>query len=161
MEGAARHSLNESWECDYGEEGAVLAAERQVGRQAKEDKESKVTVEFEIPGLAIRNGLNLREHWGVRAKRSHEERRAVKLGMVAAGAWPAIREMGATKGPFHVQLTRVSQRKLDDDNCVGGFKSVRDELADLLEMDDGDPRIHFTYFQEIGPLGVRIRVNCG
>lgn len=39
--------------------------------------------------------------------------------------------------PFRIVLTRIGPRLLDDDNLRGAFKSIRDEVAALLDRNDG------------------------
>lgn len=94
-------------------------------------------------------GLNAREHWAVRAKRVRRERAAVAL-VLLGHARPAL--------PCSVLLTRVGVRaSLDDDNLVGALKSVRDEVARWLGVDDRDrDRVRYRYAQSNGPVGVRI-----
>jgi hypothetical protein len=61
--------------------------------------------------------------------------------------------------PVEVRLTRVAPRKLDDDNLASACKGVRDEVAAMLGVDDGDERlVRFSYGQERGEWGARIAV---
>lgn len=94
-------------------------------------------------------GQNAREHWAVKAKRVKAEREAVAWSLTAATK-PAL--------PCSVLLTRVSPRAgLDDDNLVGSLKSVRDEVARWLGVDDRERfRVRYRYAQTVGPWGVRI-----
>jgi hypothetical protein len=52
--------------------------------------------------------------------------------------------------PCVVLLTRIGVRKLDGDNLQGGFKHVRDRIAQWIGIDDADPRIDWQYSQERG-----------
>lgn len=75
-------------------------------------------------------GQNAREHWQQRSRRVKKERAAV--------AWVL---KGATRPPLpcSVLLTRVGPSNgLDDDNLAGSLKSVRDEVARWLGVDDRD-----------------------
>ena len=92
--------------------------------------------------LRIQSSLNLREHWRVRANRNSSHRSAAWFALKAAGRW--------TEFPCVVTLTRVAPRELDGDNLQGGFKSVRDGVADWLGLDDNDKRIEWRYAQAKG-----------
>lgn len=89
----------------------------------------------ELP-LRIQSVANLREHWTQRAKRTKAHRNA-------AMAVPKV------EIPCVVTLTRMGPRKLDSDNLVGGFKALRDGIADRLGVDDADPRVKWVYCQEV------------
>jgi hypothetical protein len=97
--------------------------------------------------IRITSGLNMREHWRVRAARVKRERTIACLaafgcvGFTSVG-WPAV-----------CTLTRIAPGLLDDDNLAGGFKAVRDGIADALGIDDADPRITWRYAQQKGPRG--------
>jgi hypothetical protein len=95
--------------------------------------------------VKIESSLNLREHWRVRANRNTSHRAAAFFGLKSLGISTGDRPDGCT-----VTLTRIAPRELDGDNLQGGFKSVRDGVADWLGMDDGDKRITWLYAQERG-----------
>lgn len=92
--------------------------------------------------VRIESSLNLREHWRVRANRNTSHRAATYIALRQARAPHTL--------PCIVTLTRIAPRQLDDDNNVGGFKSVRDAVADWLDVKDNDPRITWRYAQERG-----------
>lgn len=50
-----------------------------------------------------------------------------------------------------VTLIAVRQKRLDDDNLAGGFKALRDSIAESLGIDDGDDRVEWIYRQQVGP----------
>ena len=54
-------------------------------------------------------------------------------------------------GRYHVVLTRHGKRKLDYDNLVGGAKSCRDAIADILKLKGDAPEdgITFEYAQVV------------
>jgi len=93
--------------------------------------------EYEIP-VKIESEANQREHWAVKAKRA-------KLQRNMACALTKFHPL-----PVTVTLTRVGVRLLDDDNLAGGFKAVRDGIADRLGVPDNDPRITWRYEQRKG-----------
>ena len=94
---------------------------------------------FYLP-LRLVSEANAHTHWRARAKRAKEQRVRVALGWHAAN-------LPALKKPSTVRLTRLSPRRLDDDNLASAFKAVRDEVAFQCGFDDRD-------------LGVRV-VRCG
>jgi hypothetical protein len=100
---------------------------------------------FEIP-LHIKNGCNLREHWAARAKRVKKERNMVGWALLGQRTGPRG-ELGPSL-PVVVTLTRLAPRQLDSDNCVAGFKGVRDSIAEFLGVNDNDPRVTWRYAQE-------------
>lgn len=61
--------------------------------------------------------------------------------------------------PLQATWIRVGSRKQDDDNLRGAFKALRDALAELLGVDDGDQRVAWGYDQEAGAAGVRLVVS--
>jgi|SRR5579862_348839 len=91
---------------------------------------------IELP-LRIESTQNRREHWSVKARRT-------KLHRFAAIAVPQH------PLPCVVTLTRVAPRPLDDDNCISGFKALRDGIADRLGIPDNDPRVQWRYKQQRG-----------
>ena len=84
------------------------------------------------------------EHWTVRNKRKKEQQKAVYFAWKQTAFGKRI-----PKPPIVVRLTRFGPRLLDGDNLQASFKGVRDTVADLLKVDDGDERIRFEYDQRI------------
>lgn len=99
--------------------------------------------------LRTSGGLNNREHFAVRAKRVRKEREAAAW-MLKAAKKPQL--------PCSVLLTRVAPSNgLDDDNLAGSLKSVRDEVARWLGVDDRDRvQVRYRYTQRRGPWGVTV-----
>lgn len=106
------------------------------------------------PGLTVPmetgRGMNNREHFRVRAKRTKAEREVI--------AWE-IRKCQRPPIPCSVLLTRIApSRGLDDDNLAGALKAVRDEVAVWLGVDDAHrDTVRYRYGQQRGPWGVRIQ----
>lgn len=96
-----------------------------------------------VLSLKIESTLNKREHWGARRKRAKKHRESAYWGLAAA-------QMRPLELPRAVTLTRIAPRELDTDNLAGGFKSVRDGVADWLGIDDKDKRVEWVYAQEKG-----------
>lgn len=88
--------------------------------------------------------MNVREHWAVRNKRRAKQRRMVYYAWKVAVAGKR-RLLGA---PCTVRLTRLGAKLLDSDNLQMSFKHIRDQVAELLGMDDADERLTFEYAQE-------------
>ena len=76
------------------------------------------------------SGANAREHHYARARRVREER------SIARGGWLRMGKPALPKPPCKVTITRISPRKLDNDNLGTALKGVRDEVAAILGVDD-------------------------
>lgn len=112
-------------------------------------------VDVPIPGLRLGRGQNAREHHFTRARRVAHEKNVVTLVLRGTVA----RTMLAV-APLAVTITRVAPGKgLDDDNATSSAKAVRDAIAGVLGIDDGDERVDWLVRQERGPWGVRIRIE--
>lgn len=94
-------------------------------------------------------GQNVREHWQARSSRVKRERKTV-AGYLIGKPKPPI--------PCSVRLTRVAPSAgVDDDNLIGAMKSVRDEIARWLGIDDRHRnQVRYVYDQKRGPWGVEI-----
>jgi hypothetical protein len=115
-------------------------------------------VEFEIPGT-VPSASNLREHWAVKAKRVKVQRLKVWLMGLPLRMW--LSERTAPPERCVVTLTRVSPRLLDDDNIRGALKAQRDQVAQMLGVDDRDPRVTWVYEQAKGkPSCLRVAVEA-
>lgn len=121
--------------------------------------DGELLLRFHIP-VRLRRGENNREHPQARARRVKAEHLAVfyaTLGTrraVLAALMPA---------PVVVTLTRVSPGPgLDShDNLPGSLKAVVDQLADILGVNDRDPRVTWKYApQERGEWGVWVHVTA-
>lgn len=88
--------------------------------------------------LTLRGGGNAREHWAARRRRVARERAAVAA---------ALHGRVAPLMPCTVTLARVGWNLLDGDNLQGVFKSVRDQVADWLRVNDRDPLVTWGYEQ--------------
>jgi hypothetical protein len=118
-------------------------------------RDSAIRIELAIATPSV---ANLREHWAKRAKRARDQREQAFFGL-----WNGSRGryMGRDAKMAHViKLTRVSPRKLDDDNLRGALKAIRDGVASALGFrDDSDPTLTWEYAQEKGKPAVRIEVD--
>lgn len=105
----------------------------------------KYSVPITLPSL-----LNLRVHWREMKGIKRQQRFAVKICM---------RDAVIPPGPLVVTITRVGPRKLDDDNLQGACKYVRDQIADIVGVDDGSPHYTWIYKQQTGRYGVEIEIT--
>ncbi|CAM4159373.1 hypothetical protein G4177_06060 [Corallococcus sp. ZKHCc1 1396] len=108
-------------------------------------------IRFVVPVKTV-NIANRREHPLARHRRSKGQREATDL------LWP-----GWT-GPalLVVRLTRVSPKQLDSgDNLPIALKSVRDEVATQLRLDDGSPLVRWVYAQAEGEPAVVVEMAWG
>ena len=98
---------------------------------------------FEV-GVKAVNGLNHDgRHWGARAKRAKDHRKAV------ADMWKVCR-CAPPPLPVVVTMTRFSPgtRPMDSDGLSAALKPIRDGVADCLGVDDADARITWNCRQE-------------
>ena len=119
-----------------------------------------MTAELCIP-LRI-GSLNAREHWAARARRVKRERAIVRLAWMSTEA-AGVRLLASSR-PLRVTLTRVGKRLCDLDNCIGGLKGPRDELAALIGVDDldGTDGVTWQYDQRVGAAyGLVVRLESG
>lgn len=88
--------------------------------------------------LRLGLGLNSREHWRKRAERVKRERAATREAFLLRPlpAWPVV-----------ITITRVGRRRCDSDTIPGAAKAVRDEIAAMYGVDDGDERYEWKYEQ--------------
>jgi crossover junction endodeoxyribonuclease RusA len=94
--------------------------------------------------LKIVSEANCRDHWRVKAKRVKAHRTTTQTMLRSAYGAPSW------AGPLVITLTRIGPRDLDTDNCIGGFKAMRDGIADWLGINDGDKAATWNYEQERG-----------
>lgn len=101
---------------------------------------------------------NNHAHWRGRARRARAQRRAT--GLVMASQF----DRRGVALPCVVSLTRLSTRRLDDDNLRGALKHVRDEIAEWLGVNDASPVVQYKYDQaacRCGGEGVRVELHSG
>lgn len=124
---------------------------------------------WELP-LKTVSEMNCFEHWTVKSKRHRQQQFFIRQLMA--------RETSEVPLPCVIILTRCSRQGLDDDNLVGAFKWIRDELSELLlphksktyvkdgkvlrlkGRADSDPSIEWRYAQEKSKrTGIRIEIQ--
>lgn len=115
-------------------------------------------VEAVLP-IRIESSPNLREHWTVRHKRALAHDEAVTYSLIGSRE---LRDVIAGGPPYVVSITRIAPTSLDDDNAVAGAKHVRDSIARLLGVDDGDRnRVRWIYpdAEAADYYAVRVRIE--
>ena len=97
---------------------------------------------------------NRRDHWAVKAKR-------VKAQRGSAYGFTRFHVVGNLTGndTLDIHLVRLSYKTLDTDNLSSALKAIRDGIADALHMDDGDPRLTWTYGQQKAAKPPKTGVN--
>jgi hypothetical protein len=121
-----------------------------------------VTVRISLPSAS-----NMREHYMERAKRVKQQRTAAYAACLSS---PGMRELIGTWRTAKanrrvivaaIGMTRIGQKKLDDDNVRGALKAIRDGIADALGTDDGSECLSWAYAQETDRImqGVRITIT--
>lgn len=100
------------------------------------------------------NGSHM--HWAKKAKRAKEQRSVVAL--MLRSKCPHTGRFGWGP-PYVITLTRISPRKLDDDNLRGALKACRDGVADWLGIDDGSELLTWHYLQTTGAYAVGVVVE--
>lgn len=112
-----------------------------------------MNLEFDAPIITV-SEANRREHWTARSLRRRLQRTAMTVFLKNALQGRSIQL------PCLVKLTRIGPKAMDSDNLAGSQKGLRDAIAQVLGVDDGDPRIKFDYAQEaIGRREYNVRVS--
>lgn len=101
----------------------------------------------------VKSEANQRCHWAERRKRFKEQEDALRLVMSAAWLADWIPDL-----PLRITWMHVG-RRFDSDNLAGAFKGLRDCLATLFDVDDGDERITWEYQQRAGKSGVEVTIE--
>lgn len=122
---------------------------------------TRFEVQFEIP-MKLPSLPNLRKMPLAKAKTVAHIRETIGGSLLVHARpfreqWYVLR--GNPKLGLRVTFVRVSPGHLDDDNNVGAFKPVRDELARFFRMDDRSSRYEWHYAQAQGLFAVRIAIE--
>lgn len=92
---------------------------------------------------------NMREHWFVKNKRKKQQQAIVQACWISEGM-----NRVEWRFPLKITFTRIGARRMDSDNLAGSGKAVRDELAKLLGVNDGDEtKVTWHYQQRTGKRG--------
>lgn len=107
--------------------------------------------------VRVLSEANLRENWRASVRRKKQQQEAVR-DLWAFTVLPMWGGNWTATGPVNVLLTH-SGPHMDGDNLQRAFKGVRDVVADLLGIDDGDAaRVQWHYAQRApdGKPGIEI-----
>jgi hypothetical protein len=117
--------------------------------------------------IVVKPEVNQRGHWRARSSRVKAQREAVYsvLGSTTASrrAMRALAVWLNVGGRVRVRMTRIAPRELDDDNLTGAFKSVRDEIASMLGVDDRSKQYEWKCDQQRGAArlhGVQVHIQA-
>ena len=99
---------------------------------------------------------NMREHWALKNKRKKAQQAAIQAYWKLHGF-----DQRTWEFPLKITFVRIGVRKLDSDNLAGSGKAVRDQIAKLLGVNDGDEsKVIWHYEQRKGPpksYGLEVR----
>ena len=96
----------------------------------------EVSIEMALPSLA-----NCRMKWQKLMRIKNEQKKRVARALELVAPLPLF--------PVTVTITRVGPRQMDYDNLVSSIKYVRDQVAEMIEVDDGDIGYQWVYCQEL------------
>lgn len=154
--------------------GAPLAAHVLVGALLRCPGYTPVVILDVVVPIRTTSKTNDRDHHQARSRKATDERDAVALLLTQSkevaktrmlkvgGSQRPVLTLSNSPLPVSVSLTRISANFLDDDNVRGALKSVRDEVAAWIGVDDRDPRVLWHYGQLKKPrhiFGVHIVVE--
>lgn len=95
-----------------------------------------------------------RQRFAVRGK-VNRQRNGTHLAVKAKLPGSVRARLMRTGERLVITLTRLAPGRLDsEDNLTGGFKAVRDGIADALEVNDRHPTLRWFYAQELTARGV-------
>lgn len=133
----------------------------------------RLLADFEVP-MRVINCTNAGEHNMVRSRRVKRTRQEFVSHCRARQGLPFVRFFMPPKPrtyavarweppyppPLVITMTRLSARRFDDDGAVASMKPIRDQLAELLGVNDNDARITWVVKQESRRMpGVRVQIE--
>lgn len=93
---------------------------------------------------------NRRDRWGRNGRKKDQRERVFEAVAVALGKGAAL----PPRGPWYVRLTRHSANRLDPGNLSAALKTVEDQFAACLGVDDGSAQYEPCYAQAPRARGV-------
>lgn len=135
----------------------------------------KHVVTFEVPLTVTNPSNNSHGHWSKHARRQKLTRQAFVTHVRAMGFMPFVkfympkppRKYAVARWeppyalPLVVTMTRLAPRRFDDDGAVAAMKPIRDQLAELLGINDNDSRCSWVVKQETRRMpGVRVTLEA-
>jgi hypothetical protein len=119
-----------------------------VAKPQKEPVKAELTARLSLSILISPLALKSEANAGGKLRDKIARKSAVKAAVIHA--MPDMR----FPLPVVVKLTRIGQKRLDDDNLRMALKAVRDCVAAWLGLrDDSDPRVRWEYDQRPGYVG--------
>ena len=120
--------------------------------------------ELHLPKEVRSLNKTLKQHWSVRVKDKEEWYMLLKSEALLSldgvlRSQPEITFNMWLVSKKHITITRIMgprQREFDDDNMVGGCKSLRDATIGLIIKEDTRKYVHFKYKQVKGERGETI-----
>ena len=107
---------------------------------------------FYIP-IRLVSFLNERFHWRKLNQIKNRQKEATRLSMIG-------KEIPLP--PLIITITRVGKRRLDDDNLATSCKYVRDQIAEIVGVDDGSSLYTWQYRQRTSAdeqYGVEVEIT--
>ena len=104
----------------------------------------RFTIPIQLPSLA-----NTRLHWRRMAQLKRKQRDATAICMIGKIIPPL---------QLTVTITRIGPRQLDDDNLAASCKYVRDQIANIVGVDDGSLLYTWQYKQRKGGYCVEVEM---
>ncbi len=102
----------------------------------------------------VRSEANSREHWGKKLRRKHDQWDALSIAFRSSP-----QALHLVNFPVVVTWTHIGRRMDAHENLGMAFKGLTDRLAQMLGIDDGDPRVTWRYEQRAGKPGVELRIE--
>jgi len=118
--------------------------------KSDEEKLAEITFELEYPNAKL--SPNARTHHMQKAHITKQARSYAELIARSAGAG----SLDKTGLQIRVTFYPATNRRRDEDNVIGAFKSYRDGIADALGVDDADIEFDYTLRKETRKGGVTI-----
>lgn len=115
------------------------------------------TIAFTLPGMRLVNPCNDHTHWRNRQRRALAQRRAMRIALSRFAS--EIEALKAT-GRVRVVITRFTQsRGLDSDSLPASGKHVRDGVAEVFGIDDGNENFWVWEVRQVWARGFACRVE--
>ena len=116
--------------------------------QARGLERSSLTLDLTIPGFHLKSP-NSPEHWTARHARVKREKKSLAHAMMESGNLNKLFHL-----PCTVIITRISPRRMDEDNYIASAKAIKDFIAGIIipglapGRADGSEFIVWKYQQE-------------
>lgn len=131
-----------------------------------------IELEWRMPLKTVSEANRSRkDNWRVKTTRIKQQRATTRMYFMAAinssrishPTTPGKMIGNGAAGRIQVYLKRYGVGTLDDDNLASAFKAIRDELAAVIGVDDGNPIYKWNYSQvkcSYKDIGVHVSILC-